>query len=624
MSQNKQFIGRKDWLVRFSDYRQQQDGMIWQITGQGGIGKSTLLHEFRHQCIQAEHAHCFLELENFSLNQGVEVLQAIIQSASHFGHKKYGNWLSQAENKLDDLKQHYSEELKVAESGLQFLDGLLAGGEAVEGAKKVLDYAKNKVNNKDVSPFIQHKPEQQLLEQLALAGEFRSVLLVDTFEHLFHKQQQLNSRLDFRFQPPQEQTALKQPSAIEWLMSLFDYLQAQGWCIVIAGRAIDNQKADELQLFNSAEIKTAIQSRPVLKGYLSEYSDELLTILSILSFKGNPLWLQLAMNKLERLLQQGEQPQQLAQNPQQLHAHFEYKDPFELSTGIRQASNKLSLLQSHFHSIQGVLDLAWKLALPRFLTIELAQQLVPVEQLNSILQQFKQAGMFRHTGTLFQLHNEVRDLLLAYARDKNWEKSIETRQLHGRLWEFINQQYLDGIELQIKELSDEVLNDYSHAILEQQYPKKWVLEACYHRCLSGINLLENSISPEEFNQHFIASIASTVIKKWQTAYDLPQLDKKLLLEYLRRLTEKTEAREKLFGKQVTERLSAATAEGKVADIKDIAYWQQQVKDYGSAGDYFALTQVLVELNQQPEYLIQMVNEMLDHYGGSEQAEIQRH
>jgi hypothetical protein len=176
-----------------------------------------------------------------------------------------------------------------------------AGTQTVKSGYELL-----KEKTKDNSPasaYTHNKPELQLLQQFADAGEFRPVCLVDTFEHLLNDNKQLKSRLDFRFQTPQENSTIREMPVGAWLLPLFHYLQTHGWCIVVAGRVIDNQKNTELQAFNPMEIKAAIHSRPELDHFMNDYSDAMIRILSILSFNGNPLWLHLAMNKLERLLQ---------------------------------------------------------------------------------------------------------------------------------------------------------------------------------------------------------------------------------------------------------------------------------------------------------------------------------
>jgi AAA+ ATPase superfamily predicted ATPase len=61
----QQFIGREIWLQRFQDYLHQDAGFIWRITGQPGIGKSTLLRQFERNCEDAEHPVTWLDMENF-------------------------------------------------------------------------------------------------------------------------------------------------------------------------------------------------------------------------------------------------------------------------------------------------------------------------------------------------------------------------------------------------------------------------------------------------------------------------------------------------------------------------------------------------------------------------------
>ena len=116
-------------------------------------------------------------------------------------------------------------------------------------------------------------PELYLLDALAKAGEKHPVLLVDTYEHILRHDLKVQSRLVLGYGQARE-GSVKALRLSEWLLELFEYLQAA-------------------------------RIRPALAEYLPEQDTAIAAVLSTLSFEGNPLWLQVAMNLMENLLAEG-------------------------------------------------------------------------------------------------------------------------------------------------------------------------------------------------------------------------------------------------------------------------------------------------------------------------------
>jgi hypothetical protein len=361
-----QFIGREDWLQRFKGYLQQQQGVIWRVTGQPGIGKSTLLRQFEYECEQLERPNVWLDLESFTPAQGLEVLAAMAGAARFFDTEKANKgW-------KEKVGEGFNTGSGFLLGALELGKGLIPGGELIAGGAKVLvdlgaGVAGSAAQTSENAAAAH--PELYLLDTLAKAGEKHPVLLVDTYEHILRNDLKVQSRLVLGYGQARE-GSVKTLRLSEWLHELFEYLQAKGWRIVIAGREVPRSKPDDqLPRFSRDEILQAARIRPALAEYLPTQESAIAAVLSTLSFEGNPLWLQVAMNLLENLLAEGKDLAQLAQQPDHLHECFEKKDWRDSGDdeGIEHGRCKLNLINTLTSHIEGLDEQAWKIALPRVL-----------------------------------------------------------------------------------------------------------------------------------------------------------------------------------------------------------------------------------------------------------------
>ncbi|MEZ5449212.1 MAG: ATP-binding protein [Thiolinea sp.] len=504
----QQFIGRENWLQRFQDYLHQEPGVIWRITGQPGIGKSTLLRRFEHACETAERPNVWLDMEGFAPVHGLDVLATMAGCARFFDTEK--------SNKT--LKEKVGEGFKTVGDGLvgvlELSKDLIPGGGLLAGGAKVLVNLGAGVAGKAAliseTEAAAH-PELYLLNALAAAGTAgkQPVCLVDTYEHVLRTDLKIKSRLMLGYGQAREGQEKEMPLSA-WLADVFEYLKDKGWRMVVTGRSIPRSELkDNLPRFSRAEILTAAASRPDLREYLANQEDAIAGVLSTLSFEGNPLWLQVAMNLLENLLAEGKDLEQLAQQPEYLQTCFEEDDPFDLGAydGIEHGRCKLALINTMTRHISGLEDQAWKIALPRVLDRGIVLQLFEPQQARAILHNFTIAGVFRDGGQQFTLHEEIRDLLLAYARSKGWLDTEETRALHGRLWDYLNSFYLGKLPPELRaKVSREGLqgsSEHMHDIEQQlsgHFSLSWMLEACYHGVMSLAELPDKSITPAQFWQ----------------------------------------------------------------------------------------------------------------------------
>jgi hypothetical protein len=423
----------------------------------------------------------------------LEILTEIVRSARFFNAETAGKTKRE---KAGEAAVWLKDKL----GGVMEVGKLLdpTGGVIAGGAKVLLDLGMGLAggaSQMSENAAAAH-PELFLLEALAKAGEKHPVLLVDTYEHILRHDLKIQSRLVLGYGQAREGSA-KTLRLSEWLHELFGYLQTKGWRMVMAEREVPRSKPDDqLPRFSRDEILQAARIRPALAGYLPAQESALAAVLSTLSFGGNPLWLQVAMNLLENLLAESKDLEQLAQQPDYLHECFEEDDPLDIDgfDGIEHGRCKLSLINTMTRHIAGLEEQAWKIALPRVLDKGIVMQLFAPQQANAILHNFKLAGVFRVTGQQFTIHEEIRDLLLAYARSKGWLDSDETRALHGKLWDYLNQ---------------------THDGETTSYPLVWRMEATFHRVMSGVGLLDKGVDHHAFAQALLGSASLDDAEKWQ-------------------------------------------------------------------------------------------------------------
>ena len=68
------FVGRADWLKRFEALKQAEAGAVMRITGQPGIGKSSLLRQFEWHCEHNKHPYVWLDFDGVEPQQGLDIL----------------------------------------------------------------------------------------------------------------------------------------------------------------------------------------------------------------------------------------------------------------------------------------------------------------------------------------------------------------------------------------------------------------------------------------------------------------------------------------------------------------------------------------------------------------------
>jgi tetratricopeptide (TPR) repeat protein len=124
-----------------------------------------------------------------------------------------------------------------------------------------------------------------------------------------------------------------------------------------------------------------------------------------------------------------------------------------ISANIDHASCKLALFERVMQHYSAELKaVAWKMALPRRLDKAVLTVLF-ADQADTMREAFVRAGLLPSVrweeGKLVSLHQEIRDLLLAYAKYKSWLETEETKVLHQQLAELFAQRYQKNADIHL-------------------------------------------------------------------------------------------------------------------------------------------------------------------------------
>jgi tetratricopeptide (TPR) repeat protein len=294
-------------------------------------------------------------------------------------------------------------------------------------------------------------PELLLLKALEQDCKKQPLIFIDTYERLQAAQELNRQKISSLYSQPHQR--LKPVNATltlqDWLDRLLEFLQQSGAVVVIAGRRTGHWRAQDLQRFNDEDIANVVGSSDYadLQALLVEEDSQcvLLSLLKRLSFDGIPLWLQLALNFVSLELSNGSDLVALAAKPDihELFATPEMKSDLS-SANIEHANCKLALFKRVMQHNLELENEAWKMALPRRLSQQVLA-LIFAEQADAISDAFTNAGLMPTVRwspeTNVALHEEIRDLLLAYSRYQGWLDTDATKAIHKQLATSFDQHY---------------------------------------------------------------------------------------------------------------------------------------------------------------------------------------
>lgn len=456
------FTGRASELQQVDHLIKAKQGALFVVSGKPGIGKSTLLRQLAK--IHADKGQAFIDLNDVPpLQTAVEFLLFLAKHAQGLSHtekalaKINGSYKSPADliapyqSLLQDSAQlalqEHGDDLTDAETGkvntlakiVWQLGGVLF--------KRREEAAKASLGD----------PELLLLKALQRDCKKQPLIFIDTYERLQAAQEISRQKITSLYSQPQQRlmSANASLSLQDWLDRLLEFLQQNGAIVVVAGRRTGNRLAHELPRFSDEDIADIVGSSDYadLQAFLIETAsrDALLGLLKRLSFDGIPLWLQLALNFISLELAYGADIQDLAAKPdiQELFATPELGGDLS-SANIEQANCKLALFKLVMQHNLDLENEAWKMALPRRLDQEVLT-LIFAERADAMMEAFAKAGLMPSvrwtTETSVMLHEEIRDLLLAYSRYKGWHETEATQGLHQQLAGLFECRYQAGRDI---------------------------------------------------------------------------------------------------------------------------------------------------------------------------------
>ena len=313
-------------------------------------------------------------------------------------------------------------------------------------------------------------PELYLLKALKQDCKQQPLIFIDTYERLQAASEISQQKISSHYSRPHEHLDPNKASISlqDWLERFLPFLQQQGAIIIIAGRKTGywQAQAHSLEHFDDAEILASAGSsqHADLQQAVAEDPQAVLSVLKQLSFDGIPLWLQLAINFVILELSKGKTIKMLAEMDN-LNNLFDNPviDADLDSANIENAYCKLALFKRVMQHNLEIADQAWQMALPRRLD-KVVLQVLFGERADTLHEAFVKAGLLpaeriTNEDQVFRLHNEIRDLLLAYARYKKWLEAEECKVLHKKLANSFAQRY------------------------QQQPQAQWLLERLYHELM---------------------------------------------------------------------------------------------------------------------------------------------
>ena len=588
---NFPFIGRVEYLARFEQLMNADEGSSWFIDGAPGIGKSTLLEEFGRRCEDRKRPWLLLNVKDLVIQNGLELLLTLAQGAQQLPQ------LWEAAGKVAGYYKAQPDMVGLlgdaGEAAVQAIGGESAAAKTAGSAIPLITGLFNRRAERErlkEEAAIAANAELYLLQALEAACRKRPVILVDTFEHLLRNQQEISSRVRFVAGTAKGDTPAA-ASLTQWLHQLIEHLAKRGARVMVAGRdfptgfhpkTLPNFDDEEmLQGARGNERLAAAAEDPVQSQYL-------LKVLERLSFDGNPLWLRVGINLLEQLLAEGRDLAELARDEETLRRCFEEPGvDYSGALGDEHASCKLALLGRITSHVEGVQEKGWRIALPHYLDKEILGVLFG-EEAQAVREAYQFAGVFTTGLELFTLHEHIRDLLLAAARHRGSLADREIYTVHQRL------------AGHFEELGAEADND---GCIHWRVPR-FALEAAYHKLMGDPRLITKGVDVETLWNNLGTSYYYSAEQKWEIAEKLSGWSFPQLEELEARCTRERQYSEAQLGIAGAQRLRQWLVTGRLNGLKDIQtnieFWKQETQHNDNPNAWYFYGCALRESNRLTE------------------------
>jgi hypothetical protein len=593
---NKPLLGREDEIRAFeqliADAGQQPEGALWLIEGPAGIGKSALLTRFQQICVEQERPHLKLNDPQVAAD-GEAVLKAICQNGAGLDHLQklalgevwpFVKGLEQYKDSIgafkellrDALWDHLDAEQKGGAGWLGQVAKMLAG---------VL-FSAQKQQAEDTKAALKAQPEKTLLRWLADEGRRRPVLLLDTFEHALAQTSVIQSQLDMGLAEQDGTVAPAVSKTAEplerFLRAMITVLTRHGWTVVVAGRrfsaALRQQQTRQMPLTGlSAEVIARDWLPPLLARYPSVHIDaqqrhRLAHRVHGVSYGGNPLWLNVMRAVLEAQLAQGLAVGALADGAA-LPTSLPMGETRQWADEVR---NKADLLEVVFRGEKLEMAQAWRLALPSRLTAERLKALFPTgDDGRKLFMRLEAIGLFTggsSDATGYELHEEVRDLLLWWGESQQLHQTEATRRDHRALLEILKKERPDLADLSWMKFHNQVdWPEEGARRFAEPKARRWSRDAVLHGCLGSENIFFNG-SRTDFYEALAGSISLDDGLKWRVAENFETLTPFQISGLLELFKDEEIEWGNIFGKSITRRLRRDIALGRISGVGTVDWW----------------------------------------------------
>jgi len=460
------FIGRDEHLNYFEQLCHAKTGAACAIWGESGTGKSLLLRKFREICKKKSLPYLLVDMAHFIPDQ------TAANTLQHFTKADF-NW-AEFQNVVQLLQNHYpnhSDITAIYQKTLPKKHSIENNISPQETNRfkllKTLFKQWGTTHKTNLTMQFIGNPEKFLLENLKNACKNNPVILIDSYEHLYQNPCLMNKRLqimiDFHGDQLVPLNQVEQPLIIDWFDALLEWLVEQGAIVIIASEQLGQHwKRNCLKIdnFSDAEQLYAAQqfSGDRVKTTALRFNQDLARLLDKFSFKGNPLWFNVALNILEEILAEGQYLAPLFHHKKILKECFDHS--FDNTDCKLALIKRLIKHQSEIHHL-------WKIALPCYLDRNVLAALFG-EQADTIRLVFQKAGLLfiNHQG-IFILHEQIRDLFLGFAKQHQFIEQPETQLLYLKLIQHFEKRLITEDIIPLKNLFQEEIKYLNHQIVKE-------------------------------------------------------------------------------------------------------------------------------------------------------------
>lgn len=431
------------WIERpqeasFQEWLKEPQFSYWQLEGEGGIGKTSLLERFRDRAAGAKKVAILMPADQCITEAGQDgvnlLLNLDIENAPAF--EKVKAILTNARSTLKAVLQSAGEQVSSHWDALSELAQMEVGDEAGTIMKGVRDIASvikaiKGAGDSGQRDIILKSPEESLLKALAEDVKKGGVWLIDTWEK--DTKDQISSRLAFpqpgRLRTPAKAEAQKY-TLQQWLDGISSWLRAQGAkCLfAVAGRMAPRELGGERPPVRGVQTRAKPLTMPEIRQFLEQGLPDLdhgAAPLSALADRtgGLPILMLWVVRLVENEVR--ENPAwNWAQWPTLLPA-FEQDERQGL---IHYAIDRIVQHQT------GITDI-WKLALVDILNREILGILFPGHE-DGLIDRLERSGIIhrpRHDPNTWTIHDTSHEALECYAEHKGLLDPSRNRDLHRQL-----------------------------------------------------------------------------------------------------------------------------------------------------------------------------------------------